>query len=33
MGYGSAIASVLFILVFIVVFFYFRTVMGEGGNE
>ena len=33
MGYGSAIASVLFILVFVVVFFYFRTVMGEGGNE
>lgn len=29
MGYGSAIATVLFLMVFIVVFFYFRSVMKE----
>ncbi len=33
MGYGSAIASVLFFIVFIVVFFYFRSIMKETGNE
>jgi ABC-type sugar transport system permease subunit len=33
MGYGSAIASVLFFIVFIVVFFYFNSVMKEGNNE
>jgi multiple sugar transport system permease protein/raffinose/stachyose/melibiose transport system permease protein len=33
MGYGSAIASVLFFIVFIVVFFYFRSIMKEAGDE
>ena len=33
MGYGSAIASVLFIIVFIVVFSYFRSIMKEADNE
>ncbi len=33
MGYGSAIASVLFFIVFVVVFFYFRSVMKEAGDE
>ncbi|MBI9100946.1 MAG: sugar ABC transporter permease [Spirochaetales bacterium] len=33
MGYGSAIASVLFFIVFIVVFFYFRSIMADGENE
>ncbi|NQT60775.1 MAG: sugar ABC transporter permease [Bacteroidetes bacterium] len=32
MGYGSAVASVLFFIVFIVVFFYFRSIMKEGTN-
>jgi ABC-type sugar transport system permease subunit len=33
MGYGSAVASVLFIIVFIVVYFYFRSVMREDHRE
>ena len=32
MGYGSAVASVLFFIVFLVVFFYFRSVMKEETN-
>ncbi|MBF9016992.1 MULTISPECIES: carbohydrate ABC transporter permease [unclassified Oceanispirochaeta] len=33
MGYGSTIASVLFFIVFIVVFFYFNSVMKEEKSE
>lgn len=33
MGYGSTIASVLFFIVFIVVFFYFNSVMKEDKSE
>jgi len=33
MGYGSAIASMLFFIVFVVVFFYFRSVMKDAENE